>query len=579
MAKKKIDKNSSLGALYCEDSLNRLLPSDEQVGAIKKDRYVACFYFVISGAYGRNYGVNGTSTAKPLNITELEKNHPEALKDFSHPAWRNEDGTIGRPYWAEPLFGYYFQDDKWVLRRHVKMLTMAGIDFLVFDTTNYMSNWHEVSTLLEVLDEFYKDGWNVPKVAYYTNSRSGERVNEIWNDLYKPNLFEHLWFKLDGKPFIIADPDECTKEQQEFFTFRLPQWPIVDKKQGGCPWIDFARPQDVWKDENGNNDIVSVSVAQHPTLSFSDTAFYGLEGARGRSYHNYKNDYSPEAIMYGYNVAEQWERALELDPRIVFFTGWNEWAAGIHHRTADNEHPILMVDNCDWEFSRDSEPMKNGHFDNYYLQLCDYVRRYKGAPKSPKKQGYKTIDFNGDFSEWDKAEAVYYNMPYGTIPREHEGHGGVIYKDDTGRNEFDCLKVAHDKENIYFYAKTREKMNYTSIENCMSLLISVANRPYEPHWHGYQYLINENSLNKDMTFVKKSLGGYRFANGKLAPSKRNDYEIMFSVKREDLGIIEDGFELRFKWIDHTCLNQTIEDLYLHGDTAPYGRFSFVYKAE
>lgn len=574
MSRSNVNKNASLGALYSMDSLGRLLPSEEQVGPVKKDRYVGCFYFVISGHSGAV-----RPTPRPINITEIENKYPDALKDYYHPAWRDENGNMGRPYWAEPLFGYYFQDDKWVLRRHVKMLTMAGVDFIVFDTTNYLSNWNEVRCLLEVLDEYYKEGWNVPKIVYYTNTDSGKRVNEIWNDLYKPKLFSHLWFRLDGKPFIIANPAECTKEQQEFFTFRLPQWPIEDKKQGGCPWIDFARPQDIWKDENGVNDVVSVSVSQHPTLSFSDTAFYGLEGARGRSYHNYKNDYSPEAIMYGYNVAEQWERAIEADPRIVFFTGWNEWAAGIHNRTADKEHPLLMVDNCDWEFSRDAEPMKGGHFDNYYLQLCDYIRRYKGAPALPKKQGYTTIDINGDFSQWDKVSSEYYNMPFGTIPREAEGHGGVIYKDDTGRNEFECMKVAHDKDHVYFYAKTRDKMNFNRIENCMSLLVGIANRPYEPHWHGYHYLINENSLNNSHTYVKKSLGGYRFGRPTTANYSYGEKEIMFSVSRKDLGIPEDGFELRFQWIDHTCLNQTVEDLYLHGDTAPYGRFSYIYRAE
>ncbi len=54
---------------------------------------------------------------------------------------------------------------------------------------------------------------------------------------------------------------------------------------------------------------------------------------------------------------------------------------------------------------------------------------------------------------------------------------------------------------------------------------------------------------------------------------------MIAVSRKDLGILEDGFELRFQWIDHTCLDQTIESLYLHGDAAPYGRFSFIYRAK
>lgn len=100
-----------LGALYAMDDLGRLLPSSEQVGLQKKDRVVGCFYFLTHGAAKR-------PTPPPCNVTSVMKEHPEALQDYDHPAWGK-----GAMYWAEPLFGYYFQEDRWVLRRHVKLLT------------------------------------------------------------------------------------------------------------------------------------------------------------------------------------------------------------------------------------------------------------------------------------------------------------------------------------------------------------------------------------------------------------------------------------------------------------------------
>ena len=48
-------------------------------------------------------------------------------------------------------------------------------------------------------------------------------MNEIYEDLYKPGLYPELWFRWEGKPFIIGAKEECTPEQQEFFTFRAPQ--------------------------------------------------------------------------------------------------------------------------------------------------------------------------------------------------------------------------------------------------------------------------------------------------------------------------------------------------------------------
>ena len=560
-----MEKNESFGALFAEDDLKRRLPTAEQAGPLRKDRVVGVFYFLTHGAGSR-------PRPAPVNVTRLIREKPEALQDFDHPAWGEKGSDL---YWGEPLFGYYFNDDKWVLRRHVKLLTQAGVDFLVFDTTNRTTFWHEVRTLLEVLEEYRLQGWKVPQVAYYTNTKSGETLNEIWNDLYKPRLFRDLWFRWEGKPFIIADPSQCTPEQQAFFTFRLPQWPTEKKKQGGCPWIDFERPQRVWKNAEGENEVVPVSVAQHPNISFGDAAFYGEPSTRGRAFRGWLNDKTPEAELYGYNAAEQWERALELDPKMVFFTGWNEWTAG--KIPGDPPRPVLMVDQADQEYSRDVEPMRGGHFDNYYMQLCDYIRRYKGAPALPEAQGERPIDLQDGFSQWETAPA-YWAMPFGTLPRRAEGCGGVIYEDKTGRNEFDCLKVAHDAKNVYFYARTKENIVFNMFTKWMTLYIGVEGRPWAPHWHGYHYLVNDIVLDAGATFLQACLGGYRFGKNTRIPYRFEGNEMMIAVPRSALGLEKGPFELHFQWADHTGRNETIEDFYEHGDTAPYGRFSYLYRA-
>ena len=108
------------------------------------------------------------------------------------------------------------------------------------------TSFPQVRGILEVLEEYRREGFRVPQIAYYTNTKSGETVNEIYEDLYKPGLYPELWFRWEGKPFIIGAKEECTPEQQEFFTFRAPQWPTEHKKPLACPWIDFERPQLAW---------------------------------------------------------------------------------------------------------------------------------------------------------------------------------------------------------------------------------------------------------------------------------------------------------------------------------------------
>jgi len=219
-----MDKNASFGALRAIDALCRRLPTIDETGPLKQNRYVGVFYFLTHGFGERP--VDG-----PNDVTRILKESPEAIKNFDHPAW----GNGGPLYWGEPLYGYYFTQDKWVLRRHVKMLTHALVDFIVFDTTNRTTFFTQVLPILEVLDEYRLEGFDVPKIVYYTNTQSGETVSEIYRDVYKKGLYPELWFHWEGKPLISALPDECGQEERDFFPFRLSQWPAEKKKTMGCP--------------------------------------------------------------------------------------------------------------------------------------------------------------------------------------------------------------------------------------------------------------------------------------------------------------------------------------------------------
>jgi len=53
-------------------------------------------------------------------------------------------------YWGEPLYGYYHSTDPWVLRRHAQLLADAGIDTVIFDTTNRKTYPHVYLKLCEI---------------------------------------------------------------------------------------------------------------------------------------------------------------------------------------------------------------------------------------------------------------------------------------------------------------------------------------------------------------------------------------------------------------------------------------------
>ena len=428
------------GAYGGIDALGRTLSlQPPEVPMPREDRYIGLFYFTWLAQHGKN---------GPFDITKIVAEHPDAILDVTHPAW----GPVSAfHHWGESIFGYYTSDDAWVKRKHVQMLTDAGVDFLVIDATNAAPYTNQCLQLMEILDEYQKQGWNVPKMVFYSNSHSGATIEKIYEGIYGKNLYPNLWFQWDGKPMIVGHPEECSDDMKAFFRIKKSQWPNEGKfHDDGLPWIAFERPQHVFKNAKGENEAINVSVAQHNgTIRMSSSAFYGDQTNWTRSWHDGKNDPAPDAYQYGYNFAEQFDYALEQDPKIVFLTGWNEWIA-MSFKGPNEKEPVMFVDTCDANNSRDIEPMVGGFGDNYYMQMMEYIRKYKGVKPPQKKARPVSINVRGNFSQWNRVESVYHDYVNDTLDRDEQGYGELHYTNRTGRNDFDVMKVAEDRRNVYF---------------------------------------------------------------------------------------------------------------------------------
>ena len=69
----------------------------------------------------------------------------------------------------------------------------------------------------------------------------------------------------------------------------------------------------------------------------------------------------------------------------------------------------------------------------------------------------------------------------------------------------------------------------------------------------------------------------------ISRNKVNDYfrkkAVRYEIPKALLGLPEQGgFALDFKWADGVNADHTVEDFYLNGDTAPYGRLCFRYRS-
>lgn len=578
------------GAFVGTDDLGRKITHGIQRDNSHK-RDVGIFYFQWIGEHGTN---------GPYDNSAIVEAHPEAIQ--SEEAWLAAGGgKVGEHhFWGKPLFGYYRSSDEWVIRKHLQMFVDAGIDFLVFDTTNASTYQKRFEQLLKVWYEYLQKGVNVPKLAFYTNTDSGRTMDLIYDNIYfnkdlreKYPRIDELWYIHDSKPMIIGVKAEASEKVLNYFTFKESTWPNAGRTDNGFPWMEFNRllTKESVYGINGRKEVMNVSVAQHSdTCRFSSVAWY-KGNDRTRSWHNGANDKSADAILWGYNFSEQWEFALCEDPEMVFVTGWNEWVAQRQPSNWIKEEPIFFVDCATYNGSRDVEPAACVFGDNYYMQLCEYIRKYKGAAPRVYVGDNVDIDISGDFSQWesDKITACYTDYSDDTALRNAPGFGTDIYVNNTGRNDFIAFKVCKNDEYLYFYAETAKPITSYKDNNWMTLFINTG-RNVKSNWYGYDYAINlEKTIDPCSAVLSKNISAAdsyasnswvweQFATAKM---KVDGCKLMLAVKRENLGIGKDDIiDIQFKWADNYQPDDegkyTINTFYIDGDSAPYGRLNYLY---
>ena len=299
--------------------------------------------------------------------------------------------------------------------------------------------------------------------------------------------------------------------------------------------------------------------------------------ARGRSFHDGARDTSPGALDRGGNFQEQWQRVFELDPPFAMVTGWNEWIAG---RWGKPDTSVEFVDQFDREYSRDIEPMKGGHGDNYYYQLAANVRRYKGISAIPKASSPKSIDLDGGFERWKDVSPEFLDDAGDTSPRDFDGAGGTHYVNRSGRNDLVACKVARDAKNVFFYARTRADLTPRTDPNWMELLID-ADRDPRTGWEGFDFIVNRTVEADGTTWLERNAGGWRWEKVAKVRARVSGTELHLAIPRPAIGIPEGpgGLAIDFKWTDNVQHPGDILDFYVSGDVAPEGRYKFRYIAD
>ncbi|MBR4768065.1 MAG: hypothetical protein IK088_03715 [Lachnospiraceae bacterium] len=560
------------------DDLHRVT---EAVKGANAEKQVGIFYFLWVGA---------SSAEGPFDVSKVKAADPNAAE--SSVSWLLAGGGAAgqRHWWGESLFGYFRSQDPWVAERDVMMLTDAGIDFVAMDVSNGTEYPKELLVFMQALDKYYQQGFEVPKVTFITKASSGKVVVDLYDQFYMGHPeFSHLWYEMDGKPLMIGEEyaETVTVKAHDYFTWRYPQWPREGFHDDGFPWMDFSFPQKMYGTTTGTT-VMSVSLAQHlGTKAMSSSALYGDDTNHTRSYHNGANDHSEDAVLYGYNFEEQFENAIQADPDFIFFTGWNEWIATRQASWTDMQgkyidDPIILVDNCDINNSRDIQPMKGGYGDNYYMQMTRLIRKYKGEAVRNRKLNTAaetkkaTLPADGDPSQWNAVESYYLDYVGDTGDRDFKGFGKLTYTDTTGRNDLYLMKMADDGEKLYAYAETAADIQGMSEPHCMSLFLSTGNAAHET-WCGYDFVINRIPSGNGLAVEKRTSSGWEKIGEALFTVRGN--KLQLEVPLSLLGLDGGPVSIQFKWADNYQGEDDIFSFYLNGDAAPYGRLNYVYRSE
>ena len=552
------------------DALGRKLPSFEECGPPRKNRVTGIFYFTWLGQHG---------TGGPYDITKI------LAKDPENPEWGPEHAYH---HWGESELGYYMSNDAYVIKKHCRMLTDAGVDVIVLDVTNGFTYTENYMLICKIYQQIRDEGAKTPQICFIANAGSADVVKWLYNEFYSKNLYKDLWFMWDGKPLIMTPFEDLSQSIKDFFTIRQcwawshdghynPTWWWGD---GRNKWTFFDHQPIRYgcSDDLSIPEETSVTIAQHAVTNI------------GHSFHNGKQ---PTADKYdlcptsgqGLYFDEQWKEALKIDPPFIFITGWNEWIA-MRFISKDKGsfvgRPIaagesFFVDEYNAEYNRDIEPMKGGHTDNFYYQMIANIRKYKGVRKPQPASDPKTIIIDGNFEPWNSVRPEYRDHIGDTEHRNSVGWGEAgTYVNNTGRNDFVRSKVTYDAKNVYFYIETKDDITKYTDPNWMLLFIN-ADQDSKTGWEGYNYLINYKVIDANTTTIMKTDNGWNWEKvGEVSYAvKGNKMEL--AIPREFLGKPgKSKVSFDFKWADNIQKPNDIIEFSISGDSAPDRRFNYRY---
>ena len=457
-------------------------------------------------------------------------------------------------------------------------------------------------------EEKYKDlwfEWDGKPLLLYNGSPHVDATANKYNQ-QNPNYDPAA--KTDPNHPHYGDPDyanefyqDYTKEVKDFFTLRTMWWGYHEwagKRFVGTEdnWsfgydlgnekVKAMNPDDLVSTHKGVKEEAAVTPGQHPS-SLTGKSWTREHGEPELNEYDLpvptyvpwlgKTVENPEG--YGIYFQQRWDEALKTDPQFMYINDWNEWTAGKYQpgdgkttKFMRRDSTYFFVDQYNSEFNRCIHPMKGGYTDNYYMQMAQNIRRYKGARPIPVIKGTHQITIGDGFDDWDAVEVEYRDTAGDVFHRDYPGYGGLRYTNDSGRNDIVTCKVAFGADNVHFLAETKEALTPHTDPNWMLLLID-ADRNHETGWYGYDLLVNKSVPEADVTALMQYVDG-QWVEKERVPLHYEGAKLELSLPAALFAATEKGVTFDFHWCDNPAGLEDPISLCADGDSAPNRRFNY-----
>jgi hypothetical protein len=246
-----------------------------------------------------------------------------------------------------PLLGEYKTDDPKIVRQHLKWIRRAGIDVIFYDVCRIqpeltlfdLPKQKTLQLIAEELSHQEKETRKLKLVVWMEkwNSNPTPEQYQFGLEYVRKNLADRdFYYHFDGKPLVMTylnkpapEFDKIERDNANFLTIRRIS-------SGATPGWKYLGPA-------GDKECM---VANPGADGFMEHAFI-------KKYINKKavdvlklREHGKVVIENradGKNFENQLLKAREVDPKLIFISGWNDWAYCLQIEPA-KEYGFLYVD-------------------------------------------------------------------------------------------------------------------------------------------------------------------------------------------------------------------------------------------